>query len=126
MCEESLKGVRGLIGQDEGQLSADVTLHGRRGDVGMDQVSHLIDVTLRGLDHHHVVANTWKWTRHTSQVVACGGLAHQTSPDPSFDVVNRRVWVGIPVTVVPLSKELNHNCSIKSWEGSACCHAPSG
>ena len=53
-----------------------------------------------------------------------------SSPDPSSGVVSSRVWVRIPVmTLVPLSKALNHNCFVKSWEGIAFCstsQAPSG
>ncbi len=48
-----------------------------------------------------------------------------SSPDPSSGVFSSRVWVRIPVmTLVPLSKALNHNCFVKSWDGSAFCSLP--
>ena len=37
-------------------------------------------------------------------------------------VVSSRVWVWLMVmTLVPLSKALNHSCFVKGWEGSAFC-----
>ncbi len=48
-----------------------------------------------------------------------------SSPNPSSGAVSSRVWVRIPVmTLVSLSKALyNHNCFVKTLEGSALCSA---